>query len=214
MASNDAATDAADSSRGLASIKLPLFWPANPANWFRAVEAQFAIRNVTQPIDKYYLVLAALNEQQFELISHVMDDELSDASYNKLKEALLANNTLTPYQLVDRLVNMEPLGGRKASELLVAMQKCRPPKDEHFFAYHFLQQLPREIRVLLAHEDQSDMRKLAEKADALLALHHPQGHDVAAAAVAAVSPPATAEGEGAVAAAATASKHKKGGCSG
>jgi hypothetical protein len=158
-------------------------------------------------------VLAALNEQQFELIAHVMDDEPSDASYGKLKEALLANNTLTPYQLVDRLVNMEPLGGRKASELLVAMQKCRPPKDEHFFAYHFLQRLPREIRVLLAHEDQSDMRKLAEKADALLALHQPQGHDVAVAAVAAASPPASAEDEGAVAAA-TASKHKKGGRSG
>jgi hypothetical protein len=119
---------------------------------------------VTQPIDKYYLVLAALNEQQFELISHVMDDEPSATSYKKLKEALLANNTLTPYQLVDRLVNMEPLGGRKASELLVAMQKYRPPKDEHFFAYHFLQRLPREIRVLLAREDQSDMQKLAEKA--------------------------------------------------
>jgi hypothetical protein len=196
MADNNAANAAADSSSGIASIKLPPFWQANPANWFSAADAQFVIHNVTQPIDKYYLVLAALNEQQFKLISHIMDDEPSDVSYNKLKEVLLANNTLTPYQLVDRLVNMELLGGRKASELLVAMQKYRPPKDEHFFAYHFLQRLPREIRVLLAHEEQSEMRKLAEKADAL---HQPQVHDVAMAAVAAGPPPATAKEDGAVA---------------
>jgi hypothetical protein len=98
-----------------------------------------------------------------------MDNELSDLSYNKLKEALIANNTLTPCQLVDWLVNMEQLFGRKASELLVAMQKSSPPKGEHF-----LQRLPREIRVLLAHEEKSDMPKLAEKADPLLALHQPQ----------------------------------------
>jgi hypothetical protein len=119
MANNDAASAAAaDSSRGLASIKLPPFWPANPANWFRAVDAQFAIRNVTQPIDKYYLVLAAFNEQQFEMISHVMDDEPSDVSYNKLKEALLANNTLNPYQLVNHLVNMERLTAAKHQNCL------------------------------------------------------------------------------------------------
>jgi hypothetical protein len=214
MADNDTACAAADSSHGSASIELPPFWQANPANWFRAADAQFAIRNVTQPIDKYYLVLAALNEQQFELISHVMDDEPSATSYNNLKEALLANNTITPYQLVDRLVNMEPLGGRKTSELLVAMQKYRPPKDEHFFVYHFLQRLPREIRVLLAHEDQSDMRKLAEKADALRALHQLQVHDVTVAAVAAGPPPATTEEDGAVVAVAAASRPKKGSQSG
>jgi hypothetical protein len=55
------------------------------------------------------------------------------------------------------------------------------------------------------------MRKLAEKADALLALHQPQGHDVA---VAAGPPAASAEDEGAVAAAAAASKQRKGGRSG
>jgi hypothetical protein len=34
-----------------------------------------------------------------------------------------------------------------------------------------MKRLPREVRVLLAHDDHMDMHKLAEKADGLLALH-------------------------------------------
>jgi hypothetical protein len=90
----------------------------------------------------------------------------------------VVTNSLTPYQMVDRLMAMEPLGDQKATELLTAMQKLRPPSDDQFFAWAFLQRLPREVRVLLACKDHLDMRKLAEKADGLLALHQPQSHDI------------------------------------
>jgi hypothetical protein len=62
--------------------------------------------------------------------------------------ALVATNTLTPYQMVDKLMAMEPLGGRKATELLTAMQKLRPPTDDQFFAWAFLQRLPRKTTTL------------------------------------------------------------------
>jgi hypothetical protein len=102
---------------------------------------------------------------------------------------------------------MEPLGGRKATELLTAMQKLRPPTDDQFFAWAFLQRLPREVRVLLAQDDHADMRKLAEKAFALLALHQPQGHDLTA--VAAATPSETVEEESVVASAANKGQHSK-----
>ena len=46
------------------------------------------------------------------------------------------------------------------------------PANQHeniFFAMLFLQRLPRDIRVLLNHEDQGDLRRLAVKADQLVA---------------------------------------------
>jgi hypothetical protein len=46
--------------RGIGSVKLPAFWANNPAAWFRSVEAQFVVKNVTDAPDKYYLVLASL----------------------------------------------------------------------------------------------------------------------------------------------------------
>jgi hypothetical protein len=67
------------------------------------------------------------------------------------------------------------------------MNKLRPKEDHHFFAYHFLQKMPWEVRVLLAQDCCKDMQALDKKADGLMALHLPQQHDVTAVA------PVTAE---------------------
>jgi hypothetical protein len=156
------------------------------------------LKGVTDNVERYYQVVAALTEELADMVGSVVDEEPTQESYARIKAALVATNTLTPYQMVDKLMAMEPLGGRKATELLTAMQKLRPPTDDQFFAWAFLQRLPREVRVLLAQDDHADMRKLAEKADALLALHQPQGHDLTV--VAAAMPSETAEEESVVAA--------------
>jgi hypothetical protein len=167
----------------------------------------FVLKRITDPLDKYYLVLTSLSEQQADLISNVVEEEPNETSYAKMKAALVSTNTRTPYQMVDRLMAMGPLGGRKATELLTAMQKLRPPRDDQFFAWAFLQRLPREVRVLLAHDDHTDILKLTEKADGLLALHQPQGHDLTA--VAAATPSETPQEESVVAAAAIKGQHSK-----
>jgi hypothetical protein len=117
-------------------------------------------------------------EELAEMVGNVVDKEPTQESYARIKAALLATNALTPYQMLDKFMAMEPLGGRKATELLTAMQKLRPPTDDQFFTWAFLQRLPCEVRILLAQDDHADMRKLAEKTDALLALHQPQTHDI------------------------------------
>jgi hypothetical protein len=60
------------------------------------------------------------------------------------------------------------LDGGQASELMAAMQKLWLLKEKHFFIYHFLQRLPKEARILLAHDNLTDTRKQAEK-DGLMA---------------------------------------------
>jgi hypothetical protein len=145
------------------------------------VEAQFAVKGITSEVNKYFLVLAALSEAQVDKVMSVTVEEPTEESYSRLKAALVASHTLTLFQQVDRLVNMEGLGGRKPSELLTAMDKLKPKDPNSFYAYHFLQRMPREVRILLAHDDLQDMRALAEKADQLMALHQPQSHDAVAA---------------------------------
>jgi hypothetical protein len=177
--------NAAATARNLAAVRLPPFWPKSPLAWFRAAEAQFVIRNIEEPLDRYYLVLAALAEPQIDRVHSIVEAEPAAASYDQLRAALISKHTLTPYQQVDMLVSMEPLGGRKPSDMLAEMEKFKPKDMQSFYAYHFLQRLPREIRVLLAQDDLSNMAALAEKADQLVALHQPQHHD----SVAAVAPP-------------------------
>jgi hypothetical protein len=61
------------------------------------------------------------------------------------------------------------------------MDKFKPQDMHSFYAYHFLQRMLHEVRVLLARENASNMWLLAEKADKLMSLHLPQQHDVVAA---------------------------------
>jgi hypothetical protein len=164
--------------RTIGSVTLPTFWPNNPAAWFRSVEAQFEVKGITEAADKYYLDLASLGEAQVERVHNVLDEEPGENAYQKIKNTLLSTHTLTPFQMVDRIVNMEPLGSRKPTELLAAMARFRPKEDHHFFAYYFLQRLLSEIRVLLAHDCCKDLQAVAEKADALMALHLLQSHDI------------------------------------
>ena len=79
---------------------------------------------------------------------------------------------------------MEPLGGRKPSELLADMWELYPANQHEniFFAMLFLQRLPRDIRVMLTHEDHGDLRRLAGKAEQLVAFggctHHSCGSNL------------------------------------
>jgi hypothetical protein len=140
----------ADASRSnIAAVRLPPFWQSSPANWFLQAEGQFAICEIMQPLDKYYLVMSALSELPVDMVSSVLKAEPDQESYGQLKAALVASHTMTDYQKVDKLIAMEPLGGRKLTELLAAMQKLRLPQDEAFFTWAFIQRLLREVRVLL-----------------------------------------------------------------
>jgi hypothetical protein len=210
MSSTEAAAAAAN-SRGIANVKLQVFWPNSPAAWFRNAEAQFRILEVTDPIAQYYLVTASLNEQQSDMVQHILDADVTADSFEQLRRALVLSHTLTSFQKVDWLVNMEPLCRRKPSELMAAMERLRPPNDSHFFMYHFLQRLPREVRIQLTDEDPAEPQKIADKADKLKALHQPQVHDVA---VVQMSAPEAAKADSedtvaAVSAAAKAAKKKK-----
>jgi hypothetical protein len=83
---------------------------------------------------------------------------------------------------MERMMRLPPLGDRKPSVMLAEMLEFCPASESStaVFAYLFLQRLPREIRVLLSEDDPADMRVIADKADRLIAIHVPQGHDACA----------------------------------
>jgi hypothetical protein len=68
-------------SRSAASVKLPTFWAATPAGWFRSMEGQFAVKGITSGVEKYFLVLATLSETQVDKVMAVMEEEPTEESY-------------------------------------------------------------------------------------------------------------------------------------
>jgi hypothetical protein len=164
-------------------IKLPSFWPEDPISWFRLAEGQFALHNVTDPITRYYHVLAALSVDSVRLVQHVLHVETGPDSYKQLRTSLMASHSLSNYQKMERIMRLPPLGYRKPSVLLAEMLEFCPAGESSttVFAFLFLQRLPCEIRVLLSEVDPADMRSIADKADRLIAMHVPQSHDTCAA---------------------------------
>jgi hypothetical protein len=178
MAENDnvAAADVANLP-SYNAIRLTDFWCDAPVAWFKSTEALFKLRGVTDENIKYSLLLTA-----FCKIKHLIgdnDDEPAADAYRQLKAALVSSHMLSNYQKVEMLAKVEPLGGRRPSDLLNDMLELCPKGEEStfFFCYLFLQRLPREIRVLLADEDPANMRAVADK---LMVMHSPQAHDMAA----------------------------------
>jgi hypothetical protein len=168
---------------GITAARLNPFWTNSPAAWFRATKAQFMIRRVTCPLEKYYAILTALLEANVDRVRHVVEAEPTD---NNLKEGLVASHVMSDYQKIVQMLQMEPLNERKPSDMLVKMEKLKPADVNQYFAYMILHHLPCEVRVLLTKEPVDNMRALAEKVDAFLALHRLQSHDMAALVAAAV----------------------------
>ena len=121
------------------SVKLPAFWPDAPVAWFAVVEAQFQLRRVNNQNDRFFHVTAAPDKQSLKKVVHLVVTPDPQTPYTALKDALLASHQLTDFERVEMLLAMEPLGGRKPSELLVDMwELC--PADQHkniFFAALF-----------------------------------------------------------------------------
>ncbi len=89
-----------------------------------------------------------------EMVSQVIDavDALPAAGqYEFFKNELLNIHQLSDYEKLDMLVKMEPMGGRKPSQLLHAMLEFCPQGMERHLSFHyfFMQRLPQALRTQL-----------------------------------------------------------------
>ncbi len=105
----------------IGQIKLPPFWPEDPASWFRLAEGQFTLRNIANPVTRYYHVLAALSDNSVCLVWHVLHDDTCPESYDWLRVSLLASHSLSNYQKMERMMRLPPLDDRKPSVMLAEM---------------------------------------------------------------------------------------------
>lgn len=162
-----------DDQPRFSNMRLPSFWVDKPASWFALAESRFRLHNVTREQVKFDLLVSSLSKDSVGLVIDIIENPPADRPYSVLRARLLSSHQLTDYQRVEKLLHMEPLGGRKPSELLAAMLELCPRGEESniFFTHLFLQRLPAELRIMLGEDDHQDPRPLAEKADQLWALH-------------------------------------------
>ena len=152
------------------SIKVPEFWTNQPRAWFHTVEAQFALRKVSDDATKFYHVVASLGCETAATVEGLLNTPPATGKYGALKEELLKAYELSDKQKKIRLLSLDGLGDRKPTELLRYMKTLHTAeKDDLLFMALFMQQLPQQVRFILSSREFDDVDKLAKAADDVLA---------------------------------------------
>ena len=196
---------------GSSSLRLPPFWAENTEAWFAIAEARFRLRNVVDEQVMFDLVVNSLQKESLRPVLDLVTEPPEEHPYTRLKDRLCVSHQLTDFQRVEKLHQLDSLGGRKPSELLHEMTEMCPTgyEESPFFIYLYLERLPRELRIVLGDlDDNQDLRALAVRADRLWSLHnHKQPSLLASVDVPAAQPSATIAAVGFNKAA----KHRSGG---
>ena len=143
---------AADTHLSHVAIRLPPFWPTDPAIWFAQAEAQFATRNITNETTMFRHIVASLSPETAVEVRDLLLNPPTDQPYTVLKETLTRRTAESAQLRVQRLISGEELGDRKPSQLLRRMQQLVGDASisDTFMRQLFLQRLPPNIQLVLS----------------------------------------------------------------
>ena len=127
-------SDADNGSIDAISIKLPPYWPADPALWFAQIEAVFGTRRITSQVAKFQHVVGNLSPEYAVEVRDLLVSPPESNPYDALREALVRRTQESESKRLRQLMVSEELGDRKPSQLLRRMNQLLSGKqmDEAF----------------------------------------------------------------------------------
>ena len=150
------------------AIKMLRFWPADPNTWIQQVEAQFALRNITQDDTKFYHVVAALDPPTARRLRHTIKTAPPGERYTALRGHLVSTFGLRGSDRANRVLNMPGLGDRSPSELMDEMLALAEGHEPCFlFKQVFLNHMPPDLQLQLATQEFTDAHEFSLLADQL-----------------------------------------------
>lgn len=72
------------------AVRLPPFWPEEPALWFAQCEGNFVLSNITKDETKFYYVAAQLDHAYAVEVKDIIKNPPETGKYEKLKPSLLS----------------------------------------------------------------------------------------------------------------------------
>jgi hypothetical protein len=70
-------------------VRIPPFWPQEPAVWFAQVEGQIVLANITADATKFHYVLSQLDHQYAAEVKDIIISPPAANKYEKLKSELI-----------------------------------------------------------------------------------------------------------------------------
>lgn len=176
------------------SIKLPPYWPNDPALWFTQVEAQFTTRGITADATKFAYVVGSLQPEVAQEVRDILLNPPTDDLYKTLKTAIVKRTSDSDQKRLHQLLTAEELGDRKPTQLYRRMQQLLGDSQlqPSIMKQLFLHRLPTNAQLILAStKDDLDTAALARLADKILAISPNQAPAPTLTAVSQPSAPST-----------------------
>lgn len=150
------------------SVKPPAFDDTSVSRWFKIVESQFLLSNITASTTKFHHIIANL---PVRVLNQLGDAVIVSMSYNDLKNALESLFAKSKPKLFDTLMNQHKILCTKPTVYLQELRKLAAPLDvtDDFLRIKSLKALPNNIRPLLVkYNSNTSLEELAQVADTLL----------------------------------------------
>ena len=170
QAADQQSTDPPSTFAHTTSLELPEFWMKEPELWFKVAEAAFRQAGVTSSAAQYDHVLAFLPQDVMAAVRGLVLIEITASTpdpYERLKSRLIASYAPSQWVLVNRLIDLPPLGDSRPSELMIRMLALLPLDEPPcvLFRALFLRRLPVGIREHLMVRNFDDPQEMAQHAD-------------------------------------------------
>ena len=155
------------------SLKIPVFWSADPELWFIQVECQFTSRGITNELTKFQHIVANLPPEIAMEVRDFLVTPPAEQPFTKLKEMLVRRTTISEQQRLKQLLSQETISDQKPTQVLRRMHQLLGNNsqllDDSIFREMFLQRLPSSVQMVLAAADKgSSVQTLAELADKVM----------------------------------------------
>lgn len=148
------------------AVRIPPFWPEEPAVWFAQIEGQFALAGITTDATKFYYVIAQLDHQYAAEVKDIIINPPAQNKYDKLRTELIKRLSASHERKVKQLLTHEELGDRKPSQFLRHLQTLAGPGvPDDFLRTLWSGRLPSNIQTVVASQLNLSLEQLADLAD-------------------------------------------------
>ena len=148
------------------SLRIPSFWPKKVALWFKQLEAQFLIGNITKDETKFGYVVAQLDGKYAEEVEDVICNPPAENKYAALKEELIKRLSDSDSTRVRKLLESEEIRDRTPTQFWRHLKKLADSAvSDEFLTEMWKNRLPIKTQLVLAATSDKDGSKLAEIAD-------------------------------------------------